>query len=487
MKKLRLLWSKIKNNLPTLLVTAFLITIYLVLMTNLGRDYLFDWDEGIYGELGRQLTLRRDLFTTYWNGEPWFEKPPGVAWIAGLGIALAGDSAYGARLLFPLVAIYTLWITYLLGKKIGDWRTGLVAAGLLATFNLFLGRTRSVNTDMPLLASLATTILFLLEKRPSWWVALSIVAGVWFKGIAGLISVIVALPLVLAKQKTYIIRLILTFLALVTPWHLYMLLRYGNSFLTPYFYEQVLTRTTTQIEFHFESRWYYFTYLYENLGLGVLTVVGVGVILLLKHSLADSKNRLKYLTILWWILAPLSIFTLAKTRLFWYILPIYPALSLTAAYAITRIVVNDRTKVILNILAVGVLLQGIMIARTSVEVDKVVVPMPDRLQIAHTIQGDAKLLVLVPRSERLAEALLPDVARLSSSFRYGGMPSLVYYYHGPVEFFYNVDTFNELGLLHPAWMLVSREDLSLLTFPYKITAETKEYLGIKRSELYADR
>jgi hypothetical protein len=67
------------------------------------------------------------------------------------------------------------------------------------------------------------------------------------------------------------------------------------------------------------------------------------------------------------------------------------------------------------------------------------------------------------------------------------MPSLIYYYQGPVEFFYNVDTFNSRALTHSTAFLVARADLPLLQFPYTVVAETPEYLGLKLEENYAQR
>lgn len=458
-----------------------------VLYTNLGRDYLFDWDEGIYGELGRQITLRSAWFTTFFNGAVWFEKPPGVAWISALGIMLAGDSSFGSRLLFPLVALYTLATTYAIGKKIGNWQTGLFAAGLLTTFNLFLGRTRAVNTDMPLLASINTTILLLLTNRAAGWVALSIFFGVWFKGLAGFLSLLISLPLLIHKSKKYVLCTMYYVLLLILPWHLYSYLRYGSEFLNPYFFEQVITRATNQIEFHFEPVWYYFAYLYENLGLGVLIVAGISILIALFELKKTRSLSSPNILLLWWLLFPLALFSLAKTRLFWYILPIYPALALLIAYGLNALANNKLAKNIYALLACGVLIQGVMVGYRSVEPNKVVVDMPDRLKVAHSLRSDKPILVLVPESERLAEALLPEVARLSSSFRYGGMPSFVYYYHGPVEFFYNVDTFNDRASSHPYALMVSRADLPKLTFAYHIVAESSSYLGLTSRGIYAQR
>lgn len=465
------------------IISIFLLSIYFVLMINLGRDGLFDWDEGIYAELGRQLLAKGDLLTAYWNGAPWLEKPPGIAWISGLGIALAGPTSFGARLFMPLIATYVLYIVYRIGTHLGGYKHGLLAAGILAGFNLFLGRTRAVNTDMPLLASISTTILFLLENRSPLWVALSIFGGVWFKGVAGLLSVIVALPLIFSKSLKYITNLLIFGLLLVLPWHLYSYLKFGSEFITPYFLEQVVRRATVQIEFHFEPRWYYFIYLYENLGLGVIIVAGLGILSTLQRIMSKDKKWLLSLTLLWWALVPLAIFTLAKTRLFWYILPIYPAISLLISEIIGRFDKTNIQKRVLVILSIGVLLQGLLSASKSVEINRRSAPLSDRLQVAMELgkHNQSGLGVLVPPSERLSEALLPQVARLSSSFRYGGMPSVVFYYGNQVTFFYNVDEFRSWWLESSNPLaLVSTQDISLIPGSYQEISSSSTYIGIQK-------
>ncbi len=475
----------------------FVLSITIILYFRLGRDGLFDWDEGIYSELGRSLLNTKDLLTPFWNGAPWLEKPPGIAWVSAIGIFLFGPGELGARLLMPLFAGYTLYMVYLLGTRLGSWRHGLIAAGVLATFNLFLGRTRAINTDMPLLASITTTILFLLDNRPAWWVALSMFGGVWFKGLAGLMSLVIALPLFLAKSKRYLLSTIYYLLIFILPWHIYAYLKHGPDFYIPYFFEQVIRRATTQIEFHFENRYYYFNYLYENLGIGVLLIALIGAVSLVFRIIDYKKlpstinQRPLAITLLWWVLAPLAIFTLAKTRLFWYILPIYPALALLISEAIARWIRDKKTLGVITIIALGIWAQAMLTASRSVEINKAYADKPDRIIVATELgkieESTKKLAVLVPPSERLSEALLPEVARLSSSFRYGGMPSVVFYYQGEVEFFYDVDKFRSYWLEESApTAMIAADDLHLIPAPYREVVKTETYLGIQKG-VYALR
>lgn len=465
----------------------FAVSIVAVLYIHLGRDPLFDWDEGIYAELGQQLLFRRDLFTSWWNGEQWFEKPPGLAWVSALGMMLTGTSSFGARFLMPLFAGYTLYIIYLIGHKLGGWKQGLIAAGVLATFNLFLGRTRAVNADMPLLAGIATTVLLLIENKRSIWVSLAVAVSVWFKGPAGLLAALIPLPLFISRGSKYTLRTALLTIALLLPWHLYSYFRYGMEFVTPYVLEQVVRRVSVPIEFHMESRWYYVQYLYENLGLGVLLVASFGVLSLIirmksfKNFSNLVANHSLPVTILWWLLLPFVIFTISKTRLFWYILPVYPALALLVSEAISHFAIDKRSRMVVGILAIGVWCQALLITSRSVEIARSTAPLSDRLTVVSQLANSSKeLAVLVPHTERQAEALLPAELRLGSSFRYGGMPSIVFYYQGPVKFFYNVDEFRMYwdNTSSPRAM-IEQGDVDKIE-GYQVDVETPTYLGIEK-------
>lgn len=464
-----------------------------ILYLHLGRDYLFDWDEGIYGELARELVVSKNFLVTFWNGTPWFEKPPGVAWVSALGIALAGPSAFGARLFFPLIAGYTIWAMYQLGKARGGTQQGVLAAALLATFSLFLSRTRGVNADMPLLAAIITTAWFLVAHRPAWQVALAIALGIWFKGPAGLLTVLISVPLLIGKPKEYLLCLVSYFLLLTIPWHLYVYVRYGEQFLTPYLYEQVLRRATAQIEFHFENRWYYFTYLFQNLGLGPLIVAAVGALKLIWQTRGGQSKRLatlaESLLPLWWTMVPLTIFTLAKTRLFWYILPTYPGIALLMTEAITAWNASPRARRVVGLLTVGIMIQALVAATRSVEITKKTALPADRIAAVMTLASrgvHTPLSILVPESERRAQALLPAVATLSSSFRYGGMPAVVFYYRAPVKFYYNVDEFILDFGQQGTYALLERADLARLPKPYQLVVETGSVVAVSR-EVYAQR
>lgn len=458
----------------------FLALATLILYTHLGRDPLFDWDEGIYAALGKELLRSGNLFVNTWNGEVWFEKPPGISWLSGLGQLLGGQTSFGSRLLQPAVTTLVLYVLFLLGTKLKNWRVGLMSAGFLLGFNLFLGRARAVNTDMPLLLGIVTSFYLILSQKKPWQVALVIAGSVWFKGLAGFLPALIAAPLFLTLPKKYFLQFTLYSILFILPWHLYAYLVYGQEFVTPYFLEQVVRRATVPIEFHLESRWFYFSYLYENLGLGRLfaLVLGLSVV---AYRFFKSRS-LSLFTLLWWFFFPLALFTVSKTRLFWYILPVYPAIALILAYLLESFGTTKTAQRVLTVLTLGILAQGLWSAGISVELARPRAVLPNRLATVTVLKSVGQsLAVLVPPEERIAEAVLPLDQRISSSFRYGGTPSVVYYFDGPVRYFYNVDEFNAYWSQEGDVALIAVGDHSLVPVGEVVTGN-ESFLGLKRNE-----
>lgn len=481
MQKLRALFKTKKSRYIAALV-ALILTASLYIQ--LGRDALFDWDEGIYAELGREMIISGEIWVPTWGGEVWFEKPPGIAWTTALGMNLFGVSEIGARALMPLFAGFSLYGIFLIGKKIKDSYVGIISMLVLANMQLFLARARGVNTDGPLLTGIIFTFYALLISANPIIVSIIVALSIWFKGLAGLLTLVLAAPLLMKKTKKYIFRLFSYLAVFTAPWHLFVWSKYGEVFLNPYLREQVVKRITTPIEFHLESKWYYFSFLYENIGAAFLFLTTVFITSTAVKYLKDRKLS-NEVAVSWWILAPIVIFTLAKTKLFWYALPVYPAIALSIAILIRRIANHKRLLTILNIFIVLYSIQTVGNILKNVESTKSVALIPQHIQIASRLSNESDTLaVLVTKSERTAEAILPLDQRISSSFRYGGTPSILFYYKGTVKYFYNVDEFKSFWQDHGTRGLIHQSDLSKVGIPEEQRFILGDpYVGILKEEL----
>jgi len=460
-----------------------IIVLMSIMWSNLGRDYLFDWDEGIYATIGREMSLSRNFLTPTWNSDLWLEKPPIIGWVTMLGITLAGDNELGARLLMPLFAGLTLFAIFKIGEKIGGTYMGTMSTAMLGYFNLFLSRARTLNSDLMLLTAITWSVWLILAGSSPWLVGLMMGIAIMVKGPAGILAIMIAIPLLIKKDKKFLLYTLYSILIVILPWHLYQYFVHGSSFFTPYLLEQVIRRATVPIEFHTESRWFYFNFLFKDLGIGVILVslLGLGLVL----------QNFKHIFIAWWIAIPLVLFTLAKTRLSWYILPVYPAVALGIGYALSFFSKDRRGKVVLSILAVGMIFQMLWHGFAYIDFKMKTTSYSNTIQVARELSKyeGANLAMLVSPSERVAQAILPADQTISSSFRYGGAPSVVWYSHKHVTYYYNYDNFiaDTKSSDNFSAIIVSVLDADKVSEDYKLVSTTKEYLGFIKGDNYALR
>lgn len=471
-----------KLNILRVITGLFLFLVSILLYHNLGRDYLYDWDESIYAQLGVEQSLST-FITPTWNGGLWLEKPPLIAHITSLGSSISSDPELGARLFIPVFTIITLVSVYVIGGHYGGTVAASVATIMLIYFDLFIGRSRSVNTDILLLAGITSAVALLLNNAKPYLVALALALAIFAKGPAGLLALIIAAPLFLNKSKKYFLLSTFYFLLFTLPWHAYQFFKNGADFYTPYLLEQVIRRATVPIEFHLESRWFYFEHLYRDLGVGTLFAAIIGLILALKQK--------KYLP-LWWVLFPLALFTIAKTRLSWYILPVYPAIALGIGYLFAYLGsrVNKKYSQIVIILVVGAALQSLIHLGRTTEWSRGITVYPDHIKIASLLADlpDSSIAYLVSSSERTAEAILPQDQRLSSSFRYGGAPSVVFYSKKHVVYYYNYDEFSrDLSSNLHSLAIVTEGDIDKVPPGYLLISKVGSYYAYQKDSLYANR
>ena len=444
----------IKNNYWLLII---LVVFLFVSYFRLGRDWLYDWDEGIYGQIARELKF--PFLQLSWNGNSWFEKPFLVPLLTSLSFILFGVSEFSARFFMPILGVLVIFFNYKLVCLLFNKKAALFSATFFFFAPLFLSRSRMLNTDIALLFSTVASLYFflILERKTdknrivSWhdWlkIAFLISVGVLSKGVMGFLPLLIwGAYLVFCRRDLLSKTNIYHWLAigglaalLIIPWHIYMIIRFGRDFWQVYFIEQVLRRAYQPIEYHFGGRLYYLKFLWEEFRWG-LVFPSFGGVILSWEAFKKKKvnNRFAFLFI--WGGVVFSLFTFSKTKLFWYILPLYPVLSAFWGVFLGKII---GKKFLFPFDLLILLSQGFWeglksagLAKSRQGVAK------NELAIEAFRKCPPPLFFLVDKNERQAREILPPELRLSSSFSYGGAPSVVFYYQNKVNFFYDVDKFS---------------------------------------------
>lgn len=448
-----------RNKISAFILFLILAVFLVVGFWNLGKSYLYDWDEAIYAQVARETGFS---FSPYWNGQPWFEKPPLVFWLTKLSFLLFGENEFGARFFMPILGLGSLVFFFLLVKERKSEKTALLGLTFFLIAPLFLARSQSLNTDGALLFSLMASFYFLtkLEKkltdtdqkkvsfRDYFYPVLAVSFGVLSKGLMGFLPGPIWFFYLLFSKREFLFRTIKSWLIvgilvllLILPWHIYQTVRFGSDFWRVYFIEHILRRVNQPIEYHFGGKLYYIKFLISELSWW-LVLPFLGGAFWLFDQIKKKKPDENFIFFLVWGGFVLGLFTFAKTKLFWYILPLYPVLAVLWGYGWERLFSFRKNLFLIPIIFFSSL-SLVSFYRTAIIPQE---PLPSaKIFLAQKARENCSgpLLFLVDKNERAAADILPEELTLSSSFSYGGSPAVVFYFAGQVNFFYRLDQFEE--------------------------------------------
>jgi 4-amino-4-deoxy-L-arabinose transferase-like glycosyltransferase len=322
------------------------------LLWKLGTGSLAAWDEAIYAQVSKEMLQGADWLTLHWEYKPWFEKPPLLMWMTALFYRLFGISEFWARLPSALSGIALIAVTYSIGKLAYDKRVGFLAAVILLTCYHFLSFARfgTMEVMLTLFVYLALDgYLRLGDAAQKWWYLVwsSCALALMAKGAGGIIApaaIILALIfdgcLKAAMQSKHFWLGGLLALLIVAPWHILMYVWYGRAFIDEYIGYHVIARSTRVLEGHASSYLYFAGKLVDGFFPWCLLVPFAAVSIIREKLKAQSRS---------WILPLLGLlvfglYTLIPTRRPWYIVPLYPALSIFIAAFLVKLYQSSQSR-----------------------------------------------------------------------------------------------------------------------------------------------
>ena len=163
-------------------------TIFLILFSgsfflwNLGGTYLTNWDEAWYAGISKNMLLRGDFITPFWNNAPYFDKGPLYHWLSVLTFKIIPHWEIAARLPSALAGIGCVVLVYLLGKILFNRKTGIISSLVLGSTIGFLYRTRTGNLDAMVVFLILASFLFFFfaQKNPKYFLLLGFSLGLLF-------------------------------------------------------------------------------------------------------------------------------------------------------------------------------------------------------------------------------------------------------------------------------------------------------------------
>jgi 4-amino-4-deoxy-L-arabinose transferase-like glycosyltransferase len=320
-------------------ITWLLLIAAFALLWRLGDGSLAAWDEAIYAQVSKEMVQGGDWLTLHWAYTAWFEKPPLLMWITALFYRVFEVSEFSTRMPSALSGVALVGVTYLIGKLTDDRRVGLLSAVVLLTCYHFLSFSRFGTMDVMLTLFVYLAVYSYLRLRDGdqkWWYLVwsSCALALMLKGAGGIIApAAILLAAIADKRIKFAIRSrhfwlgCLLALLIVAPWHVVMWKLYGSAFTDEYIGYHVIARSTSTLEGHPSSYYYYIGKLVDGFFPWCL-LVPFAVFSGIRRKLKGDPRS--------WILLLLGglvfvLYTAIPTRRPWYIVPLYPALAILIA------------------------------------------------------------------------------------------------------------------------------------------------------------
>ena len=309
---------------------------------SLGTRALFNPDEGRYATLSLHVLQSGDWITPRLNGLIYFEKPALPYWMGAIGMALFGASEFGARFWPGVAGFATVAAVGLTGRRLWGPQVGALSAFLAAGMAWIVANAHFLNVDMSLTLFLTLALCGFLcaqhdgasarQQQRGMWLCWAAMAGaVLSKGLVGVLIPGAVLFLYAAVQRD--LRLwrrlhlgsgLLIFLALALPW--FIAVQWKNPGFYDFFVvDQHFRRYLTDAARRGGPPYYFVPVLV----LGLLPWVSplAGALWLGVRGEAGARFQpLRALLI--WNLFIFIFFSVSRSKLHSYILPMFPALAL---------------------------------------------------------------------------------------------------------------------------------------------------------------
>ena len=279
-------------------------------------------------------------------------QAPLYFWLTALAYQGLGVNELAARLWSALFGMGVILLTFILGVRWRSWAVGASAVLLLLTVEHdwghgwnFLSQARVGMLDVPMTFWIVIAIVLVWEagQRP-WliaWIGLPTALAVMTKAWPGLFAFTIPLGYWLLTRPRQARALPYWGIAgacaivMILPWYLWQYVMHGGFFLRDYVGVNLIGRLSQVIEQNRQPPWFYLNRLRRGFSVwGYLAPLAYVWSVRTVWRQGDRRLRL----VLVWITAPFLVFSLAQTKLGWYINMIYPAVALLLALGLSALV-----------------------------------------------------------------------------------------------------------------------------------------------------
>jgi 4-amino-4-deoxy-L-arabinose transferase-like glycosyltransferase len=332
---------------------------------NLGNFGLVDETEPLFAEASRQMLVRGDWITPYFNNETRFDKPALIYWCQAIAYTIMGVNEWSVRIPSALAAMAVVGLAFYtvhwslarqdelesVFRPVRRYLTAGLAATIIALSPEMIAWGRIGVSDMLLTGCIASALLcFFLgyaqnAKFPNkWYVACYVlVAGaILTKGPVGIVLPAMIIGAFLLYQGNLIqvwremrpLVGMLIILLLSVPWYILVTWQNGWDYINSFFGYHNVERFTEVVNGH-SAPWYFY-FLVVLLGFAPYSVYLPAAMIRLKfwqrsHWRSQERSQQLSLFACIWFLCVFIFFTIAVTKLPSYVLPLMPAAGILVA------------------------------------------------------------------------------------------------------------------------------------------------------------
>lgn len=330
-------------------VALFLIFAAMFLyLAHINSYHLVDPDEGRYHRVAMEMFLSGDWVTPQLDGMPYFEKPVFQYWVTALTMKLFGVQEFAGRVLPALGGLGSVFLAYVLGKRMYNQRTGILAAIILGTtaLNLIVASIGVLDMGLTFFVNACFVSFYFFERTEKKKYLLlfyaAMACGMLTKGLIAIVfpfGIIFVYALLTRRpglfKKLFYLPGILLFLVIAVPWY-FLVCQRNPDFFYFFFIRQHFLRFTTTMDHRFHP-WYYFV---PVLLAGFMPWTGFLLTFFSKHGIlrhpGDLRHKADMIFLVLWAGLIYLFFSVSDSKLPTYIMPCWLPLSVLLAASLER-------------------------------------------------------------------------------------------------------------------------------------------------------
>lgn len=329
---------------------------------------VIDRDEAHFAQATKQMLQSGHFFQIRFQERTRFQKPPGINWLQAASVKLVGDaenaSIWAYRIPSVLGALFSVLLLYFfarpfVGESIAKWGAALLASSLLLIVEAHMAVIDTSLLSSVVLMQGALWIIysksFANQQFSKCWPFLfwfAMAYGFLLKGVTPLVAVLTIVTLCLVEKRInwlknlHIFKGLLLFFGLSCAWLYCVNEAEGVNYLGKMIDKDLLPKLKGGHESHGQPPLFH---------LALLPITFWPISLFLWQTVVYSFQQRKNKTVIFllaWLLPTWLFFEIMPTKLPQYILPVFPALAILTAMALSACSLKPDSSKVLRVLQV---------------------------------------------------------------------------------------------------------------------------------------